>query len=109
MLTGHTLGFLRGRLREADIERLGALRFRQKADETLAFFAEGVTIPLDRRSKGSMTSVAALLVFSTFHTPRTKPSIRNVALTLAAERKTFLWCSSEITRPLSAWESTRLS
>ena len=56
-----------------------------------------------------MTSVAALLVFSTFHAPRTKPSIRNVALTLAAERKTFFRCSSEITRPLSAWESTRLS
>jgi hypothetical protein len=35
--------------------------------------------------------------------------MRNVALILAAERKTLLRCSSEITRPLSAWESTRLS
>jgi hypothetical protein len=44
---------------------------------------------VDRGSNGSMSRVAVFLVFSIFQAPRTKPSIRNVALTLAAERKTF--------------------
>ena len=42
--TGRMPRSRRGRLREADVECLSALRFRQKADETLALFAEGVAI-----------------------------------------------------------------
>ena len=57
-----------------------------------------------------MSRVAVFLVLSTFQAPLTKPSIRNVALTLAAERKTFLRCSSGTDdAAASTWESTRLS
>ena len=97
------------KLFELDSEGLGTLRFGDEAYEASPSSLRVSLSSLDRGSNGSIRRVAVFLFFSIFQAPRTKPSMRNVALTLAAERKTFLRCSSGTTRPLSAWERTRLS
>ena len=96
-------------LSEPNPEGLGALRLGHEADEAFALFLRMSWSSLDRVSNGSIWSTAVFLSLSIFQAPRTKPSMRNVALTLAAERIDLLAVLSGDDPSLSAWERMRLS